>query len=79
MRWLWGGHQEGKKGGGRPKTTRRRTVESKRRSAGWRSRKKVKTAARDRVVWRGDVAALCVWVLTWRELSANCKVRCIVN
>ena len=50
---------EGKRKGGRQKTTWRRTVEKERKDAGWRSLEEAKTAATSREKWRTSVEALC--------------------
>ena len=52
---------EGKRG--RPKTTRRRTVEKERSRAGWQSWREMRTAAQDRNRWRVSVKALCAVTL----------------
>ena len=47
---------EGRRKRGRPKTTRRRSVEKERGRGGWRS---WNTAAADKEGWRQDIKALC--------------------
>ena len=50
---------EGRKKKGRPKTTWRRTVETKRNDAGWRSWEEAKAAAAYRETWSNSVEVLC--------------------
>ena len=46
---------EGRRTGGRPKTTWRRTVEKGRNKAGWKSSEVAKVVAQDRKCWSDSV------------------------